>query len=223
METVSDLMKLDMTNNNIAELCGSIAEAPRFSHVGGAEEYLTFPLEIERLSGALDKINVVARKADLDALTPDGESKLRVTGEVRSYNNKRGEGSRLVITVLAKELCFAAYAEDQNVVRLAGVLCKTPTLRKTPMGRQICDVMLAVNRKYGRSDYLPCIAWGKCAVELASRAVGERVTLTGRIQSRKYIKATEAGTEERTAFEVSIVSLDETAETDNSEQITDNG
>ena len=211
--------ELNITASNSVTLCGSAAEAPRFSHVGGTETYMTFPLEVERLSGTVDRINVVARETDLQNMRLGGENKIHVEGEVRSFNNKNGAGSRLVITVLAKELYFTDAAEDVNDVRLSGVICKPPTLRKTPMGRQICDVMLAVNRKYGRSDYLPCIAWGRCAMELAARSVGDTVSLVGRIQSRKYIKNTESGSEERTAFEVSVISLDECGEEDSGDEM----
>jgi primosomal replication protein N len=184
-----------------------VAGVPKFSHTGGAESYMTFPMETERLSGSVDRINIVCRQSQLAALEISGQTRLLVTGEVRSFNNKSGEGSRLVITVLAKELRFAD-DDDMNSVKLSGVICKPPTLRKTPMGRQICDVMLAVNRRYGRSDYLPCIAWGRMAQDMSERAVGDSVTLTGRIQSRKYIKTTPEGTEERTAYEVSVISLE---------------
>jgi len=198
--------------SNAAVLCGTVAEPPTFSHTSGDnnERYVTFPLEIERLSGAFDRINIVARETDVAALELTGEPKLIIEGEVRSFNNKSGRGSRLVITVFAKTMEFAD-APDANVVELVGTLCKEPTLRKTPMGRQICDVILAVNRRYGRSDYLPCIAWGRTAQELSERSVGDTVSLTGRLQSRKYIKTTQDFSEERTAYEISIVSLSEGA------------
>ncbi|MDR0916308.1 MAG: single-stranded DNA-binding protein [Oscillospiraceae bacterium] len=197
---------------NSVMLIGKPAEEAKFSHSSGTERYMSFPLEIERLSGALDRINIIARDIEIDSLgVPLTESRVFLDGEVRSFNNRSTENAaRLVITVLAKELRLAADDEgDRNDVRLTGVICKTPTLRQTPMGRQICDIMLAVNRRFGRSNYLPCIAWGKVAAEIAIRAVGDTVSLVGRIQSRKYIKYTEQGSEERVAFEVSVVSLDE--------------
>jgi primosomal replication protein N len=192
--------------NNFVELCGTIADKPRFSHMGGSDNYYSFPLDIERLSGFVDTINIIAREDMIDQLEIDNCSHLTVTGELRSYNNKHGEGSRLVISVLAKQLMFTD-EEDKNTVLLLGALCKRPNLRKTPMGRQICDLMLAVNRKYGRSDYLPCIAWGKLAETTAEMSVGETLSLEGRIQSRKYIKSVNGILTERTAFEVSVVSL----------------
>ncbi len=192
--------------NNYAQLCGSIADKPKFSHMGGSDNYYSFPLDIERLSGFVDTINIIAREDMLEELEIETYTHLAVTGELRSYNNKHGDGSRLVISVLAKQLAFTD-DEDKNAVSLTGALCKRPNLRKTPMGRQICDLMLAINRKYGRSDYLPCIAWGRLAETTAELSVGDTLSLEGRIQSRKYIKVINGAPAERTAFEVSIVSL----------------
>ena len=192
--------------NNAVALRGTVADKPIFSHVGGNDNYFTFPLEIERLSGYMDRINIIAREALLEDLKIDDSSRFNVVGELRSFNNKNGSGSRLVITVLAREL-FLSEGTDINHVVLSGVICKPPNLRKTPMGRQISDIMLAVNRRYGRSDYLPCIAWGKLAEGVAGLAVGDNVSLEGRVQSRKYMKSENDEITERTAFEVSIVSL----------------
>lgn len=113
--------------------------------------------------------------------------KLCITGELRSFNNKSGEGAKLVITVFAKEI-LPCDENDLNLICLTGTLCKPPNLRVTPMGRDICDLMLAVNRKYGRSDYLPCITWGLKAREASYWDTGTTVSLEGRIQSRRYIK-----------------------------------
>lgn len=192
--------------NNVVELCGSIADKPRFSHIGGSDNYFLFPLDIERLSGFIDTINIIVRQDMLESLEIDDSRHLGVTGELRSFNNKRGDGSRLVISVFAKEIFFTDDG-DKNNIQLTGAVCKRPNLRKTPMGRQICDIMLAVNRRYGRSDYLPCIAWGRLAENAAELKVGEILSLEGRIQSRKYIKNENGIMTERTAFEVSIVSI----------------
>lgn len=192
--------------NNVVELCGSIADKPKFSHIGGSDNYFSFPLDIERLSGFVDTINIIVRQDLLEKLEVDGSGYLTVTGELRSFNNKRGDGSRLVISVFAKEIFFTD-GEDKNAIQLTGTVCKRPNLRKTPMGRQICDVMLAVNRRYGRSDYLPCIAWGRLAENAAELKVGDILSLEGRIQSRKYIKTENGIPTERTAFEVSIVTI----------------
>lgn len=191
---------------NSVELRGSAAGAPQFSHEIRGEKFYSFPLEVERLSGAVDRLNIIARDELLRALTIDGREKLTVRGELRSFNNKSGVGSRLVISVFARELAFED-GEDVNLVQLTGTLCKPPNIRVTPMGREICDLMLAVNRRYGRSDYLPCIAWGLRAREAAEWAVGDKLTLTGRIQSRRYIKLIEGEQVEKTAFEVSITEM----------------
>ena len=136
-------------------------------------------MDIERLSGYVDTINIIVREEMLEQLEVDDCDHLAVVGELRSYNNKHGEGSRLVISVLAKQLILTD-EDDKNTVCLSGALCKRPNLRRTPMGRQICDLMLAVNRKYGRSDYLPCIAWGRLAETTAELSVGDTLGLEGR-------------------------------------------
>jgi single-strand DNA-binding protein len=198
---------LENTTNNV-RLRGVLASPPRFSHAGRNELFYIFTLSVERLSGTPDHINIIARSDLIDCLEIEESSKIEVAGELRSFNNKSGRGSRLVITVFAYEISFTE-GEDINCVELCGALCKPPNLRRTPMGRDICDLMLAVPRRYGRSDYLPCIAWGKLAEEVSGLGVGERISLMGRIQSRKYIKSDGADTAERTAFEVSVVSLEE--------------
>lgn len=190
--------------NNCVELRGTLADAPEFSHESRGERFYRFPLEVARLSGTVDRLNIIARQEMLASLDTLEREKLCLRGELRSFNNKSGVGSRLVISVFAREMGFAD-GEDMNLVRLTGTLCKTPNIRVTPMGREICDLMLAVNRRYGRSDYLPCIAWGLLAREAAEWAVGDKLALSGRLQSRRYIKLGESGEQqEKTAFEVSI-------------------
>ena len=193
--------------NNFARLCGVMAGAPAFSHSSRGQEFYGFPLEVQRLSGNTDTLNILLRRGQLDALPAAEAGKLLVEGQLRSFNNRRGTGARLVITVLARTLSFCE-EEDSNLVRLHGTLCKPPNLRATPMGRDICDLMLAVNRRYGRSDYLPCICWGITAREAVRWAVGDRVALSGRLQSRAYIKLTEDGPVEKTAFEVSVTEIE---------------
>ena len=192
--------------NNFVKLRGSLAGRPAFSHTARGIEFYSFPLEVLRLSGNSDTINIIARKEQLDALEVENKSGLCVTGQIRSFNNRSGQGAKLVITVFAKELSFCD-GEDENLVTLKGTLCKEPKLRCTPMGRDICDLMLAVNRHYGRSDYLPCICWGQRAREASLFTVGTKLCLSGRVQSRNYIKLSESGAEEKTAFEVSVTEL----------------
>ena len=189
--------------NNFVKLRGTLAGRVEFSHSARGKDFYCFPLEVMRLSGNSDTINIIVCGDKLKSLEVQSASKLQVTGQIRSFNNRSGVGAKLVITVFAKELCFCE-GEDENIVTLKGTLCKEPKLRCTPMGRDICDLMLAVNRHYGRSDYLPCICWGQKAREAAQCSVGTRLSLCGRVQSRNYIKVSEAGSEEKTAFEVSV-------------------
>lgn len=195
-------------SRNTARLCGVIAAAPVFSHSGRGESFYTFPLEVARLSGATDKINIIVRDELMESVELREAEKICVVGELRSFNNKSGEGAKLVITVFAKEL-YLCDDDDLNEVHLIGTLCKKPNLRMTPMGRDICDLMLAVNRRYGRSDYLPCITWGLKAREAAEWDTGTMVTLEGRIQSRNYIKIVGGDPVEKTAFEVSVTDIAE--------------
>lgn len=193
--------------NNLVELCGVLTGRPEFSHAVRNEIYYVFPLGVERLSGTLDTINIIVKNELLEQAEVSEKQRVFVKGELRSFNNKSGYGNRLVITVYAQELGFTD-DEDKNSVSLTGTLCKKPNLRKTPMGREICDMMLAVNRRYGRSDYLPCIAWGQLAENAAEWDVGTEISLQGRIQSRKYIKTEEDVAVEKTAFEVSAVEIE---------------
>ena len=189
--------------NNFVQLSGSLAGRPEFSHSARGQNFYSFPLEVMRLSGNSDTVNIILRESQLKQLELSDFDKISVTGQLRSFNNRSGQGAKLVITVFAKELAFCS-GEDENIVSLKGTLCKQPNLRSTPMGRDICDLMLAVNRHYGRSDYLPCICWGRLAQEAAMWGVGSKLSLTGRIQSRNYIKLSDSGAVEKTAFEVSV-------------------
>ena len=139
-------------------------------------------------------------------LGAEEDSPLTVRGEVRTFNNRSGVGSRLVVSVFARELSQED-GEDENHLEISGALCKPPVLRTTPLGRTICDMILAANRRYGRADYLPCIAWGSLAYRCGAMEVGDRLALEGRLQSRVYTKEVDGRTEERTAFEVSVMSL----------------
>lgn len=192
-----------ISSNNSVRLCGVMGQAPVFSHSSRGQQFYTFPLEVRRLSGNCDTVNVLVRRQLLESVEVEERSRICVSGQLRTFNNRRGDGARLVISVFAREIHLSD-EEDANLVELSGTICKPPKLRCTPMGRDICDLMLAVNRHYGRSDYLPCICWGIKAREAASWDVGTKLELKGRIQSRKYIKLTEEGSQEKTAFEVSV-------------------
>ena len=194
-------------------LTGNLAGAPRYSHENHGRRFYAFPLEVERLSGTTDTLPVLAPLELLEQTPAAGGDTLCVTGQIRSYNNRAPEGRRLVISVLAETMTLCSAAHD-NRAELLGTICRAPVYRRTPLGREICDVMLAVNRPYRRADYLPCIAWGKVAAKIAEMQVGDRLTLEGRVQSRTYIKQTDAGSEERTAYEVSVMQLLDDEETE---------
>lgn len=193
-------------NENRIVLHGRVCQAPVPSHTNHGESYLKFPLAVCRLSGAEDRVNVVASAALLERCPLTEGEELSVEGEVRSFNNRSGVGSRLVISVYARQM-HREPGEEENRLRLTGTLCKVPVYRRTPLGRDICDLMLAVNRRYGRADYLPCITWGALAQRCGGLAVGDCVELEGRLQSRVYQKVVGGVTQERTAFEVSVTTL----------------
>ena len=193
-------------NENHAVLRGTAAAEPVFSHTNHGVDFFLFPLIVPRLSGAEDRLNVVAPAPLLAGFPLIPGRQVEVAGEVRTFNNRTGPGSRLVITLLARTLTETE-EPPCNQLTLSGVLCKPPILRRTPLGREICDLMLAVNRRYGRADYLPCIAWGALAQRCAGLAVGDSVALEGRLQSRLYQKVVEGVVQERTAFEVSVTTL----------------
>ncbi len=193
-------------NENRAELQGTLAAEPSFSYESHGTRYYLFPLDVKRLSGVSDVLNIASAQELLHRIPENRELPLSVSGEIRSFNNKSGVGNRLIITVLAREINAGTEA-FVNRLQLTGTLCKAPILRKTPLGREICDLILAVNRRYGRADYIPCIAWGKLAREAGALQVGDRIRIEGRLQSRSYIKTEEGIARERTAFEVSIMQL----------------
>lgn len=197
---------METTGKNQALLLGRAGKLPQPSHMNHGIQYDTFPLEVERLSGARDILNVVASRELLTACPIRLGESYRLTGEVRSFNNRSGVGSRLVISFFARAIA-PDDGEPENRLELEGALCKAPILRRTPLGREICDLLLAVNRPYGRSDYLPCIAWGSLARSCGTLSVGDRVHLLGRLQSRTYRKLVDDHEEERTAYEVSMISL----------------
>ena len=198
-------------NENRALLRGMAVAPPVRSHENHGVVYDTFPLCVRRLSGQHDTVNVIAARGLLAAFPVEPGMELEVEGEVRSFNNKSGQGSRLVITLFAREI-RPGDGEHANDLLLAGVLCKQPVLRRTPLGRDICDLMLAVNRKYGRADYLPCIAWGSLAQRCGDLEVGDGVRIAGRLQSRGYTKVENGISYERTAYEVSVMQLEQVAE-----------
>ncbi len=195
---------MEYTANQIT-IRGTLFQLPELSHENHGKQFYRFLLEVPRLSGAVDLLPVVVWEDVLNQLDLSGGMALTIQGQIRSHNNHNPTGQRLLIFVYATSI-EACDDEPLNEVTLTGTLCKPPIFRKTPLGREICDVMLAVPRAYRRSDYLPCILWGRTAQEISQLTVGDSITLTGRMQSRQYRKVTPDGEEIRTAYEVSALS-----------------
>lgn len=195
-----------MTNQsrNQAVLEGRVQGAPELSHENHGIRFYRFALEAPRLSGQSDVLPILIPEESLPMAEPGRP--VRVQGQLRSFNNRTGTGSRLILAVYSRDI-QPGLGVPCNQIFLSGTLCKPPILRRTPLGRSICDIMLAVPRRYGRSDYLPVIAWGKLAAQTGELRTGDPLELEGRIQSRIYHKVTEAGAEERTAYEVSMMRL----------------
>lgn len=192
------------TRNEVL-LEGTALEAPVLSHENHGTRFYRFPLEVPRLSGTPDTLPVLLPEPLLDSVQT--EAPLRVQGQLRSFNNRSGVGNRLVLTVYAQAI-QPGTGEPCNRILLSGALCKPPVFRRTPLGRSICDLMLAVSRRYGRADYLPVIAWGQLAVRAARLQVGDPLSLEGRVQSRAYRKVLEDGSiQDRVAYEVSAMHL----------------
>ena len=191
-------------NVNQITLRGQLQQLPEFSHENHGRKFLRFLLDVPRLSGAVDTLPIIADESTLNALDPCGGAMLTVTGQIRSHNIRSDGKRRLLIFVFAESI-VAEEGEPINEVVLEGPLCKEPIYRRTPLGREICDVMLAVPRGYKRADYLPCILWGKVAKEVAACQLRDTVQICGRMQSRGYTKVTEDGPQERVAYEISAL------------------
>lgn len=188
---------------NQITLHGNLIGKPEFSHENHGKQFCKFYLEVPRLSGTSDLLPVIAETNMLDALAESPKA-LTVTGQIRSHN-LRADGKRhLLIFVFAAAL-FPEESEPMNNCLLEGVLCREPIYRRTPLGREICDIMLAVPRSFHRADYLPCILWGRTAREISACHCGDPITISGRMQSRNYTKLTESGSQTRTAYEVSAL------------------
>lgn len=195
-----------ITVNHIT-LTGALASAPEYSHSNHGRRFYSFYLEVSRLSGAIDRLQILASEELLaSTCVTEGEA-LTVEGQIRSFNNRAPHGRKLIISVLAETIAVTD-GPHANQVILQGVICKEPVFRRTPLGREICDVMLAVNRPYHRADYLPCILWGRCAQEVSVYPVGTVLSITGRLQSREYLKVIDGAAEQRTAYEISAVTAE---------------
>lgn len=194
---------------NALNLTGRIAEMPVFSHDVFGEAFYQLTLAVPRLSGVNDMLPVTASERLLEIVAPQPDMLLHLEGQVRSYNKMIDGVGRLLITAFAQKLCVPESEENPNLATLCGALCKPPAYRTTPFGREIADMMLAVNRAFGKSDYIPCIAWGRNARFAARLSVGEHIAVEGRLQSRPYQKQLSDGTViEKTAYEVSVSRLE---------------
>ena len=201
---------MEHTTNSIT-LRGSLLELPEFSHENHGKRFFRFLLEVPRLSGAVDTLPVIAEESLLGQIDPSGGEYLTVKGQVRSHNSRTETARRLLIFVFAESI-VAEDGEPINDCVLEGPLCREPTFRRTPLGREICDVMLAVPRAFRRADYLPCILWGRTAQEISACHTRDRIRICGRLQSRAYTKLTEVGPQERIAYEISALSAELTQE-----------
>ena len=193
-------------NNNNVLIKGKIAKLPVYSHTVMGEGFFEMYVEVKRLSNETDLLPVTISERLIEGFKLGDE--IGISGQFRSYNKLEGEKSKLMLTIFVKELINPEEISAVNQICMIGYICKEPIYRTTPFGREICDVLLAVNRAYNKSDYLPCIAWGRNARFVKDLGVGEKLELQGRIQSRKYQKKiSETETETRVAYEISLSSV----------------
>ena len=221
-------MDTNYLENNYLTLVEKVKKKKKFSHEIYGERFYVFNLEIERLSGNSDIIPITVSERLLTELELEIGKKVKVEGQFRSYNNYENERNRLILTVFAKEIIEVEEETEEkdeitNEVVLVGYICKKPIYRQTPFGREIADVLLAVNSAYNKSDYIPSIAWGRNARFCQNMEVGTEVKIVGRIQSRNYEKKFPDGTvETRVAYEVSIASMEiANSEDENDEEQTE--
>ena len=192
---------------NYVTLRGELMGLPEFSHENHGKRFFRFVLEVRRLSGAVDQLPIIAEESLIQDIDPCGGEMITVIGQVRSHNYRTDGVRRLMVFVFATSVC-AENGDPINEVTLEGPLCREPTFRRTPLGREICDVMLAVPRAFHRADYLPCILWGRTAQEVSACHTRDRIRINGRPHSRIYTKLTEDGAEERTTYEISALTAD---------------
>ncbi len=225
-------MDTNYLENNYLTLVGKVTGEKKFSHEIYGERFYIFNLSIPRLSGNSDIIPITVSERLIKEDTLQEGNKLLIKGQFRSYNSYENEKNRLILTVFAKDILEVEENEGEeendivrkdiitNEVVLVGYICKKPIYRQTPFGREISDLLLAVNRAYNKSDYIPCIAWGRNARFCQNLEVGTQVKVVGRVQSRTYEKKHEDGSvETRVAYEVSIGSLEIVEEKDNENEI----
>ena len=202
-----------MEENNKISLVGEVISAPKLSHETHNEKFYTVKVDVKRLSGDIDTLEIIISEKLYDIDKIELGIRYYIEGEIRSYNYYVSETERrkLVINIFAKNLSIAEETDDEclNNFELVGHICKKPIYRKTPFDREISDILLAVNRLYGKSDYLPCIAWGRNAKFASTLEIGDKIKITGRMQSRQYTKKLNDNEEEKKiAYEMSIITLE---------------
>ena len=198
--------------NNQVSMVGEIVSEFQFSHEVFGEGFYMVELAVNRLSNYSDYIPLMISERLIDTEQDYTGQLIRVSGQFRSYNRHEEKKNRLVLSVFVRELEFLDEIDENektNQIFLDGYICKEPIYRKTPLGREIADVLLAVNRSYGRSDYIPCICWGRNARFASGFTVGSHIQIVGRVQSREYVKRIdEENVEHRVAYEVSVSKVD---------------
>ena len=226
-------MNTNYSDNNHLVLVGKVTSEKRFSHEIYGERFYIFDLEVPRLSDTSDFIPITISERLMNEDKMQIGNKIIVKGQFRSYNSYENERNKLILTVFVKDVIFEDEIEEKveedellksnvsNEVILTGYICKKPIYRQTPFGREIADILLAVNRAYNKSDYIPSIAWGRTARFCQNLETGTEVKVIGRVQSRNYEKKYEDGTvEQRVAYEVSISSLEVIQEKDTENEVT---
>ena len=224
-------MVTNLLENNHLVLVGKVASDKSYSHEIYGEKFYIFDLEVPRLSKAVDVIPITISERLLTSCNLEIGRKVSIEGQFRSYNSYQNEKNKLILTVFAKDINEVEENDEEdeenkevvtNEVILSGYVCKKPIYRQTPFDREISDLLLAVNRAYNKSDYIPCIAWGRNARFCQNMEVGTELRIVGRVQSRKYEKKFEDGTSEtRVAYEVSISSMEIVDKDKNEEQNED--
>ena len=198
-------MNYEQMNNNKLQLTGIISKEPVYSHEVFGEGFYETMITVPRLSDQTDTIPMTISDRLISQNGIEVGDKVSVVGQFRSYNKLEGEKSRLLLTAFVRDVVGEDEIENPNQIDICGYICKQPVYRTTPFKREICDVLLAVNRAYNKSDYIPCILWGRNARFVQSLPIGTKISVSGRIQSRKYVKNLGNDmSEERVAYEVSV-------------------
>jgi primosomal replication protein N len=198
-------MNYEQMNNNKLQLIGTIVKEPVYTHEVFGEGFYETVISVPRLSEQKDLIPITISDRLLSRYEVKVGDKINVVGQFRSYNKLEGEKSKLLLTAFVRDVLLEDEGQSPNIIEITGFICKPPIYRTTPFKREICDVLIAVNRAYNKSDYIPCIMWGRNARFVQNMKVGDKLSVVGRIQSRTYVKNLgNDNTEERIAYEVSV-------------------